>query len=59
MPSEKLNVYGNMVEENVMYQQLQKIWREKVWHINVFWANLGKFGQISLTPQKTGLLLHL
>jgi len=45
MLSEKWNVYSNMVKENVMYQQLQKIRRGKVCRIKVFRTNLGKFGQ--------------
>jgi len=31
-----------MVEENIMYQQTQKICRGKVYHKKVFRANLGK-----------------
>jgi len=45
-------VYGNMVEENRMYQQLQKMCREKVC--------LKSFsGKISLCTLKNCLLLHL
>jgi len=36
-------VYGNLVEENVMYRQLQKICRENVCDVDVFRVNLGKF----------------
>jgi len=46
-------VYGNRVEENRMYQQLQNIRREKVCRIKVFRENLGKFSQkIFCTPPK-------
>jgi len=41
-----------MVEENRMYQQLQKICREKVCCIKVF---LGKFGEIQL-PAPTHMI---
>jgi len=46
-------VYGNIVEEIIMYQQLQKICREKVYRIKVFRENLENFGQnILCTPKK-------
>ena len=48
-----------MVEEHIMYQQLQKICREKVCRINVFWASVWKFGQNILYTLNNGLLLHL
>jgi len=43
------NVYGNMVEENRMYQQLQKFCMENVCCMKVFRGNLSK---ICLHPQK-------
>ena len=52
-------MYVNIVEENVMYQQLQKICRGKVCTKKFFgqiWQNLGK---ISFAPPKNCLLLHL
>jgi len=49
-------VYGNMLQENIMYQQLQKICREKVCRMNAFQANSP---EISFAPQTNGLLLHL
>jgi len=54
--STNFHVYGNMVEENKIYQQIQKICRAKVCRINVSWANLGK---ISFSPPKTFLLLRV
>jgi len=38
------HVYGKMAEENIMYQELQKICREKVCRIKSF---SGKFEEIS------------
>jgi len=38
---------GNLIEENILYQQLQKICREKVCGMKVFRVNLGK-----IAPQK-------
>jgi len=52
-------VYGVMLEENRMYQQLTKICREKVCRIKVIRASLDKFGQKSFEPPKNYLLLHL
>jgi len=52
-------MYGNMVEENVMYQQLQKICRGEVCTKKFFgqiWENPRK---IFFTPPKNCLLLHL
>jgi len=52
-------MYGNMVEENVMCQQLQKICRGKVCTKKFFgniWENPGK---IFFAPPKNCLLLHL
>ena len=44
---------GNMAKENIMYQQLQKICKERVCGIKFFRANPGKFGQnILCTPEK-------
>jgi len=45
-----------MEEENIMYQQLQKICWQKFCHIKVFQGNLGK---ILFAPQENPLLLHL
>jgi len=45
-------MYVNIVEENVMYQQLQKISGESLYK-KVFRANLAKSGQnILRTPKK-------
>jgi len=41
-----------MVEENIMYQQLQKISREKICSIKFWEENLGKFGQNNLCTTK-------
>jgi len=52
-------MYGNIVEENVMYQQLQKICRGKACTKKFFgqiWENPGK---IFFAPPKNCLLLHL
>ena len=38
-------VYGDTADENIMNQQPQKIWREKVCRINAYRENLWKFGQ--------------
>jgi len=48
-----VTIYGNMVAENIMHQQLQKICRENVCRIKGFLANLGKFGQNILLPAPT------
>jgi len=48
-----------MVEENIMFQQLQKIYREKVCRIKVFLPNFRKFGQKILCIPKYCLILHL
>ena len=48
-----------MVVENRMYQQLHKIWEEKVCRINIFWSILGKLGQNILCTPKKCLFLHL
>ena len=46
-------LYGSMEEENIMYQQLQKICRENVCRIKVFRVNLGKYGRnILFTPKQ-------
>jgi len=45
-------VYGNLVEENMMYQHLQKICSEKVCCITVFQANWEYLGKVSLLPKK-------
>jgi len=52
-------VYGNMVEENSMYQQLQKICRENVYRRKVFGKIWGNSVNISQAPPKSCLLLHL
>jgi len=45
-------MYGNMVDENLMYQQLQKICRGSLYK-KVFRANLGKSGKnILRTPKQ-------
>jgi len=49
-------LYGNMVEENSMYQKLLKVCRKNVYCIKNVRANLGK---ISFEPPKNCLLLHL
>jgi len=38
-----IQVYGNMVEENIMHQQVQKYCREKVGCIKCFWANWAQY----------------
>jgi len=51
-------MYGNMVEENIMYQQLQKICRGNVCTKKFFgqiWENPVK---IIFAPPKNCLLLH-
>jgi len=49
-----------MVEENRMYQQLEKISTGSVCRIKVFRANLGKFGQnILFTPNKLPASTHM
>jgi len=45
-------VYGNMIEETRMYQQLQKICREKICRIKVFRTNLRKLGKSILCTPK-------
>jgi len=46
-------VYGNMVEENRIYQWLQKIFSEKVYSIKLFPAIMGKSEQnVLCTPKK-------
>jgi len=52
-------VCGNLVEENIKYQELQKICREKVCRIKVFWANLEKFRQNIICTPKKFPFLHL
>ena len=47
-----LQVYGNLEEENRMYQRLKKIYSEKVCRIKFLRTNLGKYGQnILCTPK--------
>jgi len=38
-------VYGNLVEENIMYQELQNTCRKKHCRLKAFRASLGEFGQ--------------
>ena len=52
-------VYGNMVEENEMYQQLQIICKEEVGRINIFRTNLVKFDKKAFATPNDCLLLHL
>jgi len=52
-------MYGNMVEENVIYQQLQKICRGKVCTKKFFKQICENPGKISFAPPKNFLLLHL
>jgi len=53
-----LQAFGNLVEENIMYQPLKSICREKVCHIKVFRTDLGKYGQNILCTTKDCQLLH-
>jgi len=48
----------NNSEENILYQQLQKICREKICHINIFREIWGKSGKISFAHHKNCLLLQ-
>jgi len=45
-------VYGNTTEEIIMYQQLQKIYKEKTFRIKIFLTILGKFRQNTLCTSK-------
>jgi len=45
VPNLYYQVYGNMVEENIIDQALQEICRGKFVIYNVFRVSLGKFGQ--------------
>ena len=49
-------VYGNMVEENEMYQQLQIICKEEVGRINIFLTNLVKFDKKAFATPNDCLL---
>jgi len=53
-----LQASSNLVEENIMYQHLKSICREKVRRIKFFWTNLGKYGQNIFCTPKTCQLLH-
>jgi len=45
-------VYGNLVDESITYQQLQKVCMEKVCRTKIFRASFGKFGQNVLCTHK-------
>ena len=53
-----LEASGNLVEENMMYQHLNSISREKVGCIKAFLTNLGTYGQNILCTPKNYQLLH-